>query len=132
MGQIIIEGMEFYAYHGHFAEEQIVGGKFIVDITIDTDTEKAGKSDSLLDALDYQDVYKTIKTEMETKSFLLENIAYRIINKLFEKYLSISAIVLKVSKINPPLGGKIEKVSVRLEKKFPSVETDGRDKLTRI
>lgn len=117
MGQIIIEGMEFYAYHGHFIEEQIVGGKFIIDITIDTDTEKAAKSDLLSDALDYQEVYKTIKTEMEAKSFLLENIAYRIINKLFDNFLSISAIVLKVSKINPPLGGKIEKVSVKLERK---------------
>ncbi len=117
MGQIIIEGMEFYAYHGHFIEEQIVGGKFIIDITIDTDTEKAGKSDSLSDALDYQDVYKTIKNEMKTKSFLLENIAHRIINKLFDNFLSISAIALKVSKINPPLGGKIEKVSVKLERK---------------
>jgi len=117
MGQIIIEGMEFYSYHGHFKEEQIVGGKFIVDITIDTDTEKSGKSDLLDDALDYQQIYKTIATEMQIKSCLLENIAHRIVNELFNNFKNINAISIKVSKINPPLGGKIDRVSIKVDKK---------------
>lgn len=116
MGQIIIEGMEFYAYHGHFEEEQIVGGKFIVDIIIDTDTEKAAKSDSLEDALDYQAIYKDIKVEMETTSYLLENITNRIMDRLFKNYNSIQRVILTVSKLNPPVGGKVNKVSIRLEK----------------
>jgi len=117
MGQIIIDGMEFYAYHGHFEEEQIVGGKFLVDITIDTDTDLAAKSDSLNDALDYQAVYKDIKAEMEIKSYLLENIASRIVERLFKNHISIERATLTVSKINPPVGGKVNKVSVRLEKR---------------
>jgi dihydroneopterin aldolase len=35
MGKILLEGMEFFAYHGHYEEEQIIGTKFIVDIEID-------------------------------------------------------------------------------------------------
>ena len=116
MGQIIVEGMEFYAYHGHFIEEQIVGNKFIIDLIIDTDTSKAEKSDNLNDALDYVAVYNDIKEEMQIKSFLLENIASRILNRLYEKYSAIIKIDLKVSKLNPPLGGKTEKVSLRLVK----------------
>jgi len=117
MGQIILEGMEFYAYHGHFKEEQIVGGKFIVDIKIDTDLEKAAATDILEDALDYQSVYKDIKQEMEIKSYLLENIASRISKRLFENHASISKIKLTVSKLNPPIGGKVNKVCIRLEKR---------------
>ena len=116
MGQIIIEGMEFYAFHGHFEEEQIVGGKFMVDIILEVDIEKAGKSDSLQDALDYQSVYNDIQKEMTIKSFLLENIASRIANQLIAKYSEIQKLILTVSKLNPPVGGKINKVSVRIEK----------------
>ena len=117
MGQIILEGMEFYAYHGHFKEEQIVGGKFIVDIRIETDIEKAAATDLLENALDYQSVYRDIKQEMEIKSYLLENIALRISKRLFENHASISKIELTVSKLNPPIGGKVNKVSIGLEKK---------------
>jgi len=31
MGRITIEEMEFYAFHGHYQEEQIVGNRFLVD-----------------------------------------------------------------------------------------------------
>ena len=34
MGLIQIENMEFYSFHGHFREEQIVGSRFLVDLTI--------------------------------------------------------------------------------------------------
>jgi len=114
MGLIEIEGMEFYAYHGHFKEEQVVGNKFLVNVSIETDCEKAAKSDLLEDALDYQKVYELIKTEMERKSFLLENICSRILDRLYEEFYSISKITIKVSKINPPMGGQIKKVSVTL------------------
>lgn len=117
MGKIIIEGMEFYAYHGHFEEEQIVGGKFLVDIIIDTDTDKAAKSDSLEDALDYQSIYNDIKGEMEITSYLLENITYRIMDRLFNNHSYIEHVILKVTKLNPPIGGKVNKVSIQLEKR---------------
>ena len=112
MGLIEIEGMEFYAFHGHFIEEQVVGNKFILNIAIETDCDKAGISDKLDDALDYQKVYNLIKQEMEKKSFLLENICDSILNTLYQEFSSIKKATIKVSKINPPMGGQIEKVSI--------------------
>lgn len=116
MGKISIEGMEFYAYHGHFKEEQIVGNKFLVDIDIYTNCSAAGKSDNLKDALDYQKVYTLIKLEMSKKSFLLENICSRILDKLYEKFDNIEKAQIKISKINPPMGGQIQKVSITLSR----------------
>ncbi|MFC2119233.1 dihydroneopterin aldolase, partial [Bacteroidota bacterium] len=75
MGQIQIEGMEFYAHHGHFAEERIIGNKFLLDLFIDTDCKKAAETDKLEDALNYQEVYEIVKQQMEIKSHLLENVA---------------------------------------------------------
>ncbi|MDA3927749.1 MAG: dihydroneopterin aldolase [Prolixibacteraceae bacterium] len=112
MGLIEIEGMEFYAYHGHFIEEQVVGNKFLLNIAIETDCDKAAKSDNLHDALDYQKVYNLIKVEMQKKSFLLENICGRILDKLYSEFDNIKKATIKVSKINPPMGGQIEKVSI--------------------
>ena len=114
MGIIEIEGMEFYAYHGHFAQEQVVGNKFLVNISLETDCSRAAISDELSDALDYQKVYLLIKDEMETKSFLLEHICNRILDRLFSEFSTIEKATIKVSKINPPMGGQIKKVSVSM------------------
>jgi dihydroneopterin aldolase len=116
MGLIQIENMEFYAFHGHFKEEQIVGNKFLVDLTIETDMEKPMKSDNLRDAVNYQKAYQIVKEEMEKKSHLLEHIAGRILDALYSEMSGITKATIKVSKMNPPMGGKIGSVSVVMEK----------------
>ena len=113
MGLIQIEGMEFYAYHGHFKEEQIVGNYFILDLTVKTDLQPAALSDQIEDAVNYQELYNLVKEQMEIKSALLENIADRIITAIYNNFESqIKFVELKVSKINPPLNGKIKNVSI--------------------
>jgi len=112
MGEIKIEGMEFYAHHGHFAEERVVGNKFLIDICLETECDKAAASDNLDDALNYQVVYETISIEMKKKSHLLENVAGRILDALYKKFNNIIKARIKVSKMNPPMGGRIDRVSV--------------------
>ncbi len=112
MGLIQIENMEFYSFHGHFKEEQIVGNKFILDLTIETDMKIPSESDNLRDAVDYQRVYQIIKLQMEKKSHLLEHIAGRIIDAIYAEMKGIQKVTVKVSKMNPPMGGKIGSVSV--------------------
>lgn len=114
MGTIRIEDMEFYAFHGHFKEEQIIGNKFVVDLTIETDTDKAGSSDNLADTVNYQEVFTIVKKEMETKSHLLEHIATRILNALYSELKGIKRGTVKVSKMNPVIGGHIGRVSVEI------------------
>ncbi len=117
MGWIHLENMEFYAYHGHFKEEQVVGNKFLVNLDIKTDISKAAKTDDLEDALNYQQVYDTVKKQMEVNSSLLEHIANRIINALYESFEDkIQKIILRVSKLNPPLSGKVQRVSISIER----------------
>jgi len=116
MGLIQIENMEFYAFHGHFREEQIVGNKFLVDLTLETEMSVASKSDNLKDAVNYQKAYQIVKAEMEKKSYLLENIAGRILDALYSEMTGIKKATVRVSKMNPPVGGKIGSVSVVMEK----------------
>ncbi|NQU54912.1 MAG: dihydroneopterin aldolase [Bacteroidetes bacterium] len=116
MGLIEIEGMHFYAYHGHFEVEQIVGNDFIVNLQLGVDCNKAALSDDLNDALNYQAVYTLIQKEMAVKSRLLENVANRILDVLFAEFSNLENAKVKISKMNPPMGGEIEKVSVTLER----------------
>jgi dihydroneopterin aldolase len=53
---------------------------------------------------------------METKSYLLENIAGRILDAIYAEMEGIEKVTVKVSKLNPPMGGKIGSVSVIMEK----------------
>ncbi len=116
MGLIRIEDMEFYAFHGHYREEQIVGSHFIVDVILETDTGKAEKSDDLKETLNYQEAYLIVKREMEKTSNLLEHIAARILNALKGEMDGIIKATVRVSKLNPVMGGRIGRVSVEISR----------------
>ena len=108
--------MEFYAFHGHFKEEQIVGNKFLIDIEIETDLDPAGISDKLEDAADYTVACRIVKQEMEKKSKLLENIAKRILDSIFQNMKNIKKVTVRIKKMNPPVGAKVGSVSVIMSK----------------
>ncbi len=112
---IELENMEFYAYHGHYREEQIVGNRFRVDLSFDVDGEQAALTDELDTTVSYLDVYQCVREQMEIKSHLLEHVSRRIVEALRERFPAILAMRLKVSKMTPPLGGQVEKVSIVVE-----------------
>jgi dihydroneopterin aldolase len=116
MGIIELEGMHFYAFHGHFESEQIVGNEFIVHLKLETDCSLASISDDLGNALNYQTAYEIVKKEMAITSHLLENVAKRVLDSLYINLSSITKAEVKISKMNPPMGGEIEKVSVTLSR----------------
>ncbi|MEE4178230.1 MAG: dihydroneopterin aldolase [Bacteroides sp.] len=116
MGKIILEQMEFYAYHGCFHEEQIIGNPFIVHLELEASTIAAETSDKLEDAINYQEVYNLVRQEMEIKSHLLEHVARRIIDAVTDAYPSIIGIKVRISKMNPPIGRKMHAVSVELSR----------------
>ena len=116
MGKITLSGMEFYAYHGCFAEEQAIGMHFRVDVCYVTDTSKAQQTDDIADTISYLDVYRIVKREMGTPSHLLEHVGDRICQALLAVFPAMESVTAKVSKLNPPLGGQLESVSVEVTK----------------
>ncbi len=117
MCQIEIENMEFFAYHGCFKEEKIVGNRFLVDLRMEADCQKPSQTDELADALDYQRAYELVKREMALPSNLLERVCERILAALFDDLPGLRWAQVKVSKMNPPMGGRMERVSVRLDRR---------------
>ncbi len=116
MGLIEIENMEFYSYHGHYREERIIGNRFIVDLRVTTSLGKASETDDLNDTINYQSAYEIVKEQMLIESNLLEHVAKRILDSLYERFSSLESVTVKISKMNPPLGGQIGRVSVTLSR----------------
>ena len=115
MSLITIENMEFYAYHGHFEEEQKIGTWFSLDLIMEVDTSKAERSDELEDTVDYSAVYQVVKDQMMIPSKLLEHVGRRILDTIKERFPDVKSAKLKVRKMNPPLGGKMAFVALELE-----------------
>jgi 7,8-dihydroneopterin aldolase/epimerase/oxygenase len=116
MAQLVLENMEFYAHHGHYTGENIIGGRFRVDVVIDTDITKAAASDDLADAVDYSRVYELVRTEMKQVSHLLEHLASRISYSIHAEFSHVTQVTVTVSKLNPPVGGKMDRFSVTVTK----------------
>jgi len=118
MAKIILEEMEFYAHHGCFLEEQLVGARFTVNLEFEYDSSIAEVSDKIDDAVNYQQLYKIVKSEMRQNSNLIEAVANRIVNQILYDFPEIQNLVVRVSKLNPPVGGKVKSVGVVIERGF--------------
>lgn len=111
---IELENMFFRASHGCYALEKIVGNNFSVDVTIEAQIGDAAQEDSIENTVNYLTVYELVAVEMSIPSNILENVALRIIDSVYGTFSGIEKVRVKVSKLAPPLGGKIEKVSATL------------------
>lgn len=114
MGMIALEGMEFFAYHGFYKEEQKIGNKYAIDLRIYTDLQMAAESDDLKQTINYETVYDLVKKVMGKKHKLLEHVGYAIIEAIRSTFTDIDQVEISVSKFNPPIGGVCERARVVL------------------
>ena len=116
-GLIELEDMEFYAFHGCFKEERLVGCRFLVNASIEADYSLAAETDNIADAVDYTTVYDTIKGQMMQPPInLLEHLAKLIIDAIYLRFPYLQRVTIKISKNNPPIRGQMRHVSVTLTK----------------
>jgi 7,8-dihydroneopterin aldolase/epimerase/oxygenase len=116
MPVIELEEMEFYAHHGCFDEERAIGTKFTVSIILEAEIDQAIVSDKLSDTLDYQQAVDIVSREMKITSNLIEHVAGRIADSMLKSFSNLQKITVKVSKLNPPLSCKMNKVSAEVVK----------------
>ena len=115
MGIIKLKNIRTFSYHGCLIEEGKIGSDYSVDLEIKTDMRKSMETDELADTVDYVHLNKIVEEEMAIRSKLLEHVAHRIVQRVFKELASVSRIIVAVSKINPPIGGDVEAVTVQIE-----------------
>ncbi len=120
MSVIALEGMRFFAYHGVYEEEQILGGEYIVNVSVTVDTDDAAEEDDIHQTVNYETIYAICAMEMKKPSDLIETVIERIVLRMKATFSSLEEISVKVEKLNPPLGGRVAKASVETAYDFSS------------
>jgi len=116
-GRVALEGLEFHAFHGVYPHERESGNWFEVDISVETDFTAAAFQDDLSGTVNYESLFRIIKDEMEKPSKLLETVAGKIVDDILRELPVVLSVELKISKINPPIGGKCKRATVEISKK---------------
>jgi dihydroneopterin aldolase len=117
MGIIKVENIRVFANHGCLAEETKIGSDYRVDLEVKADLQTSAKTDTLSDTVDYVFLNRVIREEMKKPSHLLETVAKRILLRIFNEDALVKKATVWVSKINPPIGGDVEMVTIKMTEK---------------
>ena len=115
MGKVILKNIRIYAFHGCMEEEEKIGSDYIVNLKVDAPMEMASRTDELEDAVDYVSLNAIVKEEMSVRSKLLEHVAQRIVDKIMGQFDEVESVEVSVAKQNPPIGGDMDEVCIRLK-----------------
>lgn len=113
---IELDRMEFRALHGCYELERKVGNRFTVDLSVTAELGRVAEEDSVELAVNYLTVYEVVRAQMRVTQRTIERVAANIIDALYAAFPQIRHIRCRVSKLAPPLGGKVARVSVVVEK----------------
>lgn len=119
MDKIEIRGLEIFANHGVFPEENVLGQKFVISATLYTDTRKAGLTDELTASIHYGEVSQMITEFTKNHTFkLLEALAENLCQMLLETVPHLQKITLRIEKPWAPVGLPLDTVAVEITRSW--------------
>ena len=119
MAIIALERMKFFAYHGYYEEEQILGNQFELDVMVNANTMTASMVDDLYQSfpgaeeharpttVNYETIYLLCQMEMRKPTRLLESLVDRIASRIEGHFSNVSGVMVRLRKLHPPLGGRV-------------------------
>lgn len=117
MGIIKVENIRVFANHGCLKEETKIGSDYRVDLSVKANLQPSATSDLLGDTVDYVFLNQVIREEMQKPSHLLETVCRRILDRVFQEDKLIKIATVSISKLNPPIGGDVEMVTIKMTDK---------------
>jgi dihydroneopterin aldolase len=117
LGIIKVENIRVFAHHGCLTEETKIGSDYRVDLEVKADLQTSAKTDLLRHTVDYVFLNRIIREEMLIPSHLLETVAKRILKRIFKEDSLVKKATVSVSKLNPPIGGDVEMVTIKMTEK---------------
>ena len=112
---IFVNDIQLHAYHGVMPQEQLTGNDYLVRVSAQYPIDKAIATDDVQHTLNYAMVYDIVKEEMGISSKLVEHVAGRIAQHLMKQFADISAVRVRVTKLNPPMGAQCAGAGVEIE-----------------
>lgn len=116
-GRIHFKDMAFYAYHGHLAEENALGQRFLIELVLSLDMGEAARTDRLHDTVDYVAVFDLCRGIVEQERFkLLESLGGRILDRILETCPRVTRAEIIIKKPSVPIAGVISYIAVEAVK----------------
>lgn len=112
-----LSDLQFYAYHGIYEGETVVGGNYLVELRVDYE-EKNTRFDDIENLISYEELFVIVKKRMAIASPLLEEVADAIIRKIKHRYSVAREIIVTIYKLQPPIEGFQGRAGITLHKKF--------------
>lgn len=112
---IFVNDIQLHAYHGVMPQEQLTGNDYLVSVSAQYPIDKAITTDEVQHTLNYAMVYDIVKEEMGISSKLVEHVAGRIAQHLMKQFADISAVLVRITKLNPPMGAQCAGAGVEVE-----------------
>lgn len=112
---IFVNDIQLHAYHGVMPQEQLTGNDYLVSVSAQYPIDKAITTDDVQHTLNYAMVYDIAKEEMGISSKLVEHVAGRIAQHLMKQFADISAVQVRITKLNPPMGAQCAGAGVEVE-----------------
>ena len=116
MYTIHLHHLEFFAFHGLYEEERLLGNKFIVNV--DVDFTSAQTITSIAETIDYTAIYEIVKKRMLLPTELIEVVAEEIISAVHLQFPQVQNVKISIQKSSPPVIGFKGNVGVSLQKNF--------------
>lgn len=113
MGLVKVKGLKFHAFHGCHPQERAVGGKFELDIEVETDIKMAAQSDDLTHTIDYVKLMQIAEKHMKTRRDLIETVAQNIANEVKGEYTIAQKVEVVIKKHCAPVKYEIDYVAVK-------------------
>ena len=112
--KIFLRQVRFHAYHGVLEQERRVGNDYVINVVAECDFTHAMLTDELEDTVNYAEIYRVVKEEMAIPSKLLEHVAGKIGERLFNEFPSLQSLDISIMKVNPPFGADCEGAGVEV------------------
>ena len=106
MIKVALQEVRFFAYHGFYPEEQILGGSFLLDVEVEFKNEDV--EDDISKTVNYEKLYSILAEEMKQPRKLLETLVQEMIEKIHADFPFLETVKVGIKKLNPPLPGEVK------------------------
>ena len=106
MIKIALHQIKFFAYHGFYPEEQILGNHYLVDAEVEFQNKSI--RDEISNTVNYEKLHQIVSEEMRRPRKLLETLVQEMIGKIRLDFPFLETIKVGIKKLNPPLPGEVQ------------------------
>lgn len=113
--EIALKNCAFFARHGVYTEEEVLGQRFFVDVFLTVDGGKSLENDDIEGTVDYGKAFIVIEKIITGKrKFLIEALALEVGKALCKKFPMVLESQVTVRKPNAPVQGVLDYVEVSI------------------